>query len=164
MKTIVTYFSRSGNTKKVAEAIFDGVATQKDLKEIGEVSSLDGYDLAFVGFPINAFGPAKEAKDFLTGYCQGKRIALFVTHATPEDAPEWVPFKAACLEAASGANVVGFFDCQGQLASNVKELMLKSDRADLRNWAQMDNSQGQPDARRLERARAFGKDLTSATK
>jgi len=57
--------------------------------------------------------------------------------------------------------VVDLFDCQGQLAQNIKELMLKSDRADLRTWAQMDNSQGQPDASRLARARAFGKEIIS---
>jgi flavodoxin len=52
MKVLVTYVSRTGNTKKVAQAIFEQVKGTKETKELQEVDTLEGYDLAFVGLPI----------------------------------------------------------------------------------------------------------------
>ena len=65
MKTLVAYVTQSGNTRKVAEAIYGEIPGEKELKELSEVESLEGYDLAFVGFPIIAFGPEKSAREFL---------------------------------------------------------------------------------------------------
>ena len=62
MTTLVTCVSRTGNTRKVAEAIFDGITGDKDMKELRQVESLDCYDLTFVGFPIEErFSPAEPA-------------------------------------------------------------------------------------------------------
>ena len=78
MKILVTYFSQTGNTKKVAEAIYGEIEGDKELKEFPEVESLEGYNITFVGFPMQAFGPAQQAKDFLTSQCTGRKIALFL--------------------------------------------------------------------------------------
>ncbi|MGQ9676925.1 MAG: flavodoxin family protein [Chloroflexota bacterium] len=159
MKVLVAYTSRTGNTKKIAETIFQEVRAEKEIKPLSEVTCLDGYDLAFIGLPIEMFGPAKEAKAFLEAHSAGNRIALFMTHAAPEDS-ELVP---ACLdqckEAAAKSNLVGLFDCQGELGQSTKMAMLNSGVPELRAWAEMDNSQGQPDATRLERARAFAREI-----
>ena len=53
MKTLVAYFSQTGNTKKVAESMFDVIQGEKEIKELSEVENVDGYDLLFVGFPID---------------------------------------------------------------------------------------------------------------
>jgi len=37
----------------------------------------------FVGFPIHAFRPAEQGKEFMKTYCQNKQVALFITHAVP---------------------------------------------------------------------------------
>ena len=42
MRTLVTYLSRTGNTRKVAEAIFEAITGDKDLTELAQVDSLDG--------------------------------------------------------------------------------------------------------------------------
>jgi len=39
VKTLVTYMSKTGNTKKVAEAIFDEINGEKEIKTIDEVDS-----------------------------------------------------------------------------------------------------------------------------
>ncbi|MDM8001227.1 MAG: flavodoxin family protein, partial [Dehalococcoidia bacterium] len=41
MKTLVAYVSRTGNTKKVAHAIFAEIRGEKELKELGQVSTLE---------------------------------------------------------------------------------------------------------------------------
>ncbi len=57
--------SLSGNTKKVAEAIFQEIQDEKEIKELGEVENFEGYDIAFVGFPVHRFGPPDKVKNLL---------------------------------------------------------------------------------------------------
>ncbi len=40
MKTLVTYMSQTGNTKKIAEAIYGELEGEKDIKPIAEVKVL----------------------------------------------------------------------------------------------------------------------------
>ena len=115
MKVIVVYYSQTGNTKAVAQAIFKEIRAVKCLKELKEIKSLEGYDLSFVGFPMHYGSPAKQAKGFLEKHTQGKKVAMFVTHATREDSKALKKWLARCKKAATGAELVGFFNCQGKL-------------------------------------------------
>jgi len=160
MKVIVTYMSQTGNTKKVAEAIFQELKGKKEIKPISEVSSLDGYDLAFVGFPIQGYGPAADAKSFLEQHAKGKNIALFITHASPEDSPELKEWLGGCKAAACAANLLGMFDCQGELSQAVADFMLNSGDPTLAAWAkERPTTVGQPDAARLKKARTFAREI-----
>jgi len=159
MTVLVAHASKTGNTKKVAEAIFGEIQGDKEIKRISEVDSLEGYDLAFLGFPVHAEGPAKQAKAFLERQTKGHTIALFITHAAPEDAEELPSFLAKFRDAAAGATLLGMFDCQGQLSAMVKLVMRIHPNAKFRAWAKQDNSKGQPDAVRLEKARAFAREI-----
>lgn len=85
MKVLAAYMSQTGNTRKVAEAIFEEVHAEKEIKELKELDELGGHDFYFVGFPIHAFGPAQAAKDFLEKHASGKDIVLFIRHASHED-------------------------------------------------------------------------------
>jgi flavorubredoxin len=54
MKALVTYFSESGNTEKLAQAIYEGVnASAKEIASISEASANEA-DVIFVGFPVHA--------------------------------------------------------------------------------------------------------------
>lgn len=160
MRVLVAYHSISGNTKKVAEAIFKEIKAEKEMKELREVKDLKGYDLSFIGFPIHAYGPSNDAKAFLEKKVGGKDIALFITHASPEDEPLVQNWIAASRIAASGANIVGLFHCRGELAQNVADMMLGSKDPDLITWAEhRPETLGQPDKARLKKASKFAKDL-----
>lgn len=161
MKVLVTYRSQSGNTKKIAEAIYDGIEAEKDIRPIQEIESLEGYGLAFIGFPIEGFGPSKPVIEFLEKHSQGKKIALFITHAAPEDAPVLSEWFAPAKKMVEGGELLGLFDCRGALAQPVKEHMLKSGNPDLVRWAEKDDSQGHPNDSSLGRARTFGKEITA---
>jgi len=165
MKVLIAYHSVSGNTRKVAEAIHKEIRADKELKPLSDVKDLKGYDLSFIGFPIQASGPANEAKAFLENKVTGKDIALFITHSAPEDEPQVQQWLAACKIAASGANLVGVFDCQGELAQNVAEMMLASKNQQLIEWAgHRPDTLGQPDGGRLKKARRFAKDIMAKYK
>lgn len=159
MRILVTYFSQSGNTRKVAEAIHEELGSDAELKELSEVENLDGYDLTFLGFPIMAFGPAQPAKEFMEKHADGKKVALFVTHAAPEDEAQLEDWLVNCRKAATCAESVGFFHCQGELAEAVAEALLKSDNEMLQAFGRRrPDTLGQPDAERLARARAFARE------
>jgi len=160
MKVLVAYMSKTGNTRKVAEAIFDEIGDEKELKQIEGIDSLNGYDVTFLGFPVHQMGPDKKTARLIETLCVGGRnVVLFITHAAPEDSPDLPPMLDKFRHAARGANVIDMFDCQGQLAKGVKFIMSIMPDARLRLWARIDNSQGQPDHARIESARAFSKDV-----
>lgn len=160
MKVLVTYVSRSGNTRKVAQAIFDEIKGAKELMDLQQVDTLEGYDLAFVGFPIEGYGPAKPAADFLQQQAIGRNVALFITHAAPEDSPDLPVWLGDCKAAAADAKLVSIFDCQGELSEQVADFMTNSKDEKLIAWAKdRPSTIGQPDAARLERARRWTKEV-----
>ena len=163
MKVLVAYTSRTGNTKKVADAVYEAIkADAKEIKTFSEISSTAGYDLLFVGFPIEAFGPSQYARDFLAQHVNGKNVALFITHAAPEDSEDLPPWIDACKDAASGARIVGIFNCQGELAEDIMTALKSSDDPKLKSFGEQGSTtKGQPDASRLERAREFARKMTS---
>lgn len=89
-KVLVTYYSRSGNTRKMAEMISDGLKGKGfgvDLKQVEEVAidSLPSYDGFIVGSP-NYFGtmawPVKKFVDDSVKYFKqldGKAAAAFTS-------------------------------------------------------------------------------------
>jgi flavodoxin len=161
MRVLVAYMSKTGNTRKVAEAIFGEIVDGKEIERIEDVVSLEDYDIAFLGFPVHGQRVEKKVADLLAKHCvQGRNIALFVTHGSREgNVPELQHWLAEFNLAASGANIVGMFNCQGQLAKAVKFVMSMHPNANYRAWVKMDTSQGQPDEARLDKARAFSRQV-----
>ncbi|MHA2397072.1 MAG: flavodoxin family protein, partial [Candidatus Thorarchaeota archaeon] len=49
MKVLVTYRSGTGNTEKIAKAIFEEINVEKEFGPFNDVKTLDGYDFIFVG-------------------------------------------------------------------------------------------------------------------
>jgi flavodoxin len=160
MRVLVAYTSRTGNTKKVAEAIYGEIEEEKAIKDFDNITNLDDYDLVFVGFPIENFGPCEKARKFLKSFCVGKTIVLFITHAAPEYLPVVQRWLTKCIEAASESNIGAVLNCQGELAEDVRQSMLKSPDPMIRAWAEKAiMSKGQPDTTRIERTRLFVKEL-----
>lgn len=162
MKILVTYVSWTGNTRKIAEAIFQEIQGEKELKEFNEVTGLDDYDLVFVGFPIHGSGqPADEARDFLEKFCAGKKVAIFITHSAPVTAPFVPGWIENCKEAAKAVQLIGISDFQGQISLAQVDVMLQSpDPQDLENARNVVHaSLGKPDEEQFERARSFAKEI-----
>ena len=162
MSTLVAYVSQTGNTRKVADAIFEAIPGDKDIKEAADLESLEGYDLVFFGFPIIAFGPNPDAREFLEKNAAGIKLALFVTHgalADQEGVSDWLD---KCREAAAGADIVATFNCQGEVAQTIIDFLLTSDDPKMREFGKLGPStKGQPDESALERARAWAKEVMS---
>ncbi len=66
MKSLVIYSSRTGNTKALAQVVYDALRGEKELVSINAVSQLNaGYDLIAVGFPVMAGKVEPRAKKLL---------------------------------------------------------------------------------------------------
>ena len=67
--------SVTGNTKKIAQSIYDAIADEKEFRELKKLNSLEGYDLIFLGFPIHDFDPPKQAKSLIEKGINQQQVA-----------------------------------------------------------------------------------------
>jgi len=83
MKPCVLYFSRTGNTKRMAEAISKAAKAPAFDMTSSEPSVVEGFDLLIVGTPVEGFRPAKETVAFAERLpkTEGKKAILFCTYA-----------------------------------------------------------------------------------
>jgi flavodoxin len=82
--TLVTYFTQTGNTKKVAEAVYNNIEGDKQIMPISEVQKEDikDYDLIFIGFPVHSHGVPFAMESFIKKIPRDKKIAFFSTHGS----------------------------------------------------------------------------------
>ncbi len=83
MKTAIFYLSRTGNTKRFAEAISESLkAPLFDVTSIKPETQTD-YDLLVIGTPVNGFTACPEVLSFVQKLPEGvnKKAILFCTYA-----------------------------------------------------------------------------------
>ncbi len=155
-KTLVTYFSRTGNTKKIAEAIFEAVPGEKALLPMQEAADLAPYRLVFIGFPVQSHSVPLPVEEFLKRIPAGKKIAFFSTHGsvTGSDLAREAIEHAAVL--VGGAKLVGTFACRGKVSLHALEVLSRSPEHEA--WADMAASAAtHPDDNDAADAKAFAR-------
>ena len=82
MNTCIVYFSRTGNTKRLAQAIAD--TAKAPIYDIASTqpSTLENCDLLILGTPVEGASPAKETLAFIEAMpkVEGKKAILFCTY------------------------------------------------------------------------------------
>ena len=155
-KILVAYISWSGNTKKVAEAIFATLEGDVTISSMDEAQSLEEYELIFVGFPVHSHSVPFKAEDFIKKIPAGKKIALFSTHGslTGSRLSREALEHASIL--ASSSKILGTFACRGKISIQAMEVLSKS--PEHKAWVEMSASaQTHPDENDLEEARTFAR-------
>lgn len=117
MKSLVLWSARTGNTKAVAEAIYEALPGEKEIREEGRDTDFSGYDIIFVGFWAFRRGADMVARRTLSSIHNGK-VAIFGTAGAwpdsqagrdyQENAAALLPEDSTCL---------GTFLCQGRVHS-----------------------------------------------
>src|SRR3989304_3917221 len=82
MRTCVLYFSRTGNTKFMAEAIANAIKAPAFDLATSEPQVVEDYDMIILGTPVEGFKPAKETTAFIERLAKtdAKKVILFCTY------------------------------------------------------------------------------------
>ncbi len=83
MTTAVVYFSRSGNTRRLAEAIADALKAPIFDMATTQPSATENFGTLVLGAPVNGLNPAKEAMAFIKSMPkkEGKKAIVFCTYS-----------------------------------------------------------------------------------
>jgi ferredoxin/flavodoxin len=150
MKSIVVYYSMTGNTKLIATAIQQGIGQDCDLAPLDKIDGahLLDYDLIGIGAPAIGYREPKIVTDFLEGLpsLEGRYAFAFCTHGT---CPSGFIAEMVSALRAKGLAVTGWNDWFGS--------------AFMPYIARPYYSDGHPDAIDIEEAREFGKEILART-
>ena len=158
MRILVTYYTKTGNTKKVAEGIYQALdKNDKALKPMKEVEDVQGYDLIFCGFHVHAHSVPVPAQNFLKKIPASAKVALFSTHGSQREGQ--MPKEA--IHNAIGlvkGEVLGSFTCRGEVDQEVIDELMN--RPEHRAWAtEARSAQSHPDSADLEDAQFFARNI-----
>lgn len=181
MRILVTYFSQTNNTKKIALGIQEELQNQKydvDIKRIEETSpnSLGDYDLVFVGSACHDSDLAEPVKQLLEQIHTGSlfKMAGFVTHATDtgegdergkEMYEKWagkcvVTFTRVCEEKNIG--FLGYFHCLGKPMPPIAGFIHQEIVIGEEEWRAYEKQvQDHPDENDVLNAKAFSRRVLS---
>ena len=171
MKILTTYFSQTGNTERIARAIHNEAIAQHDsvihrLDAIHD-SSLDGYNLIFIGSPCHAGNLAAPVRDFLSQLPDNPpfHLAGFITHASPAysktDFESCVSYFASLCKKKK-ITYHGCFECQGSLTPQLREFIKKSKKIPDDEWDRfLKSNNGHPDKEDENNARSYARKVLS---
>lgn len=134
MKALVTYYSQTGNTEKLARAIYEAIHIEKEILAVEKVQNAKGYDIIFVGFPVQSHSVPAKLLSFFKGLPEGQKIALFCTHGSlrgghlPKQALEHA------ISLASRARILGTFGVRGKVSPGIIDAL--KHQAEHQAWAE----------------------------
>ena len=165
MRTQVLYKSRTGNTEKLAKAVFEAIpGTDKDIAPFHGQTDYNMGDLYFIGFWTDRGSASVEVLDYL-GSLQGKRIALFGTCGMGQSPEYYKKIEENIRVFIENDNeYMGAYICQGKMPMAVREKYEhmknpqneKQMEAMIRNF---DMAMLHPDEADLRGVRSFVKDI-----
>ncbi len=126
MKAIVLYSTRTGNTKKVAEAIASALPAGSPCVSVKDLpADIASYDCVFLGFWVDRGNADKDSQEALKSL-KNKHVAIFATlGADPKSAHAAESLDKAAAFLPEGVAVAGTFICQGAVDPKLIEMMYK---------------------------------------
>jgi flavodoxin I len=157
MRVLITYYSETGNTEKLAKGIYDGIFfVEKQIAAIKSVGGVMNEDLIFVGFPVHAHSVPLKVEKFLRKIPEGKKIALFATHGSLRGGEFAVEAFYDAIGFARKRTLLGTFGCRGEVRRDLIEKLMK--KPEDRYWAmEAQSAAGHPDQADLEEARQWAR-------
>lgn len=155
-KILVTYFSTTGNTKKIAEAIYESVEGEKTFVPVDKVQETADFSLIFIGFPVHSHSLPLKIEGLIKKIPQGQKVAFFSSHGSLTGSRLSREALEYAVVLASKAKILGTFSCRGRVSSKALEVLSRS--PEHKAWTEMAASaQTHPDEGDLEDARSFAK-------
>jgi len=122
MRSLVVFSSLTGNTAKVARAVYEVLPEPREIHPVDTAPPPDGFDFIAVGFWVDKGMPDARSRSYLE-CLKGKRIGLFGTLGADPASDHAGKCLEKALELAEGNAVMGTFLCQGRIDPKVIETM-----------------------------------------
>ncbi len=120
MKALVVYSSQTGNTKKLAEALYETLSCEKEIFPVAEAPDPSSYDLVALGFWFQAGKPDPKSAEYMAKVKDNK-VFLFATHGAAVGSDHVKGALDQARELVPEAEVIGSFTCQGEVNPKVLE-------------------------------------------
>lgn len=127
MNTLIAYATLTGNTKKVAQSIYDIVKDNKQIICLNENKNIDtnNFDTIIIGYWVDKGHMDNVSKKFLKNL-KNKNIALFGTLGADPNSDHGKNVQAKVNKLCSeNNNCIGSFLCQGKVDPKLVEKMGK---------------------------------------
>jgi len=153
MKTLITYFSQTNNTARIAAGICEAMISQGQqvrMERILDISpeTLNDYDLVFIGSACHDADIAEPVKLFLEEIIPDPtfKMAGFVTHSTTMDDgsdrnrelyEQWAgkcPGSFELISHQKGIDFLGYFHCQGAPNEGIADFIHRVIITDENEW------------------------------
>jgi flavodoxin len=153
MQSMVVYSSQSGNTGLLAEAVYETLSSAKAIYPVGEAPEPDDSDLVAVGFWLQAGQPDPQTQAYLKKIGRQK-VFLFATHGAAVESEHARQAMAFARQLLPEADIIGQFNCQGQVSPKVLEKVAKKQPPPV--WlADAPQAAGHPDQNDIDRLQAM---------
>ncbi|MCG7851212.1 MAG: flavodoxin family protein [Methanosarcinaceae archaeon] len=164
MKALVAYYSNTGNTEKLAQAIYEGIEqAEKEILHIKEVKDVGDSDIIFCGFPVQSHSMPGEAEAFIKSIPEDKKLAFFATHGSLRGGQLAIQAFYHAMSLTSKGTVLGTFGCRGKVKSSIIDALMK--KVEHRSWAiEAQGAVGHPDESDFEDAKAWAKEMIAKAK
>jgi len=126
MKNLIVYSSKSGNTKKLAEAAFDFLPGENVLKNVDEKPDPKGYDFVVIGFWLQAGKADPESYDYLENLVPSN-VFLFASHGAGTDSAHAGNAMEGAKKLVAASQILGTFNCQGEVKAEFLAKVQKKD-------------------------------------
>jgi flavodoxin len=161
MRALVAYSSLTGNTKKIAEAMYEEINIEKDIFKSNENFNIENYDFIVVGYWVDKGICDNKIKEIL-GKTNNKNIILFGTLGAKENSAYYESIKKRIEALVPESNkILGHFLCQGKINEKLTEKykeMLKNNQGDEHIKEQLENHEEamkHPDEKDIYNAKNF---------
>ena len=128
MKALVVYSTKTKNTLKLAEALYDTLRYTKELKSITDNPDPEDYGFIAVGFWVKDGKPDPATMEFLPKIRDGQEVFLFATHASARDSKPIRNAMKVAKELTKKGRIVGTFGCQGGMSPEMMEKIAAQDK------------------------------------
>lgn len=180
MKVLVAYYSETGNTEKIAKAIYEEASRENEahLKRVKDISAetLNNYDLVFLGSACHSADLAAPVKKLLRGLPESPKFKLagFFTHSvwTPEQNErakavfdKWASKCIISFESISKEKRIdfkGYYHCQGSPNLRIRIFIRTAIIRSHKEWkSYIREARKHPSLEDLEKASNFARKIIS---
>jgi flavodoxin len=158
MRSLVTYYTRTGNTEKLARAIYEVIETDKGIMPMEELRSPGDYDVIFCGFPVQSHSVPVPVQTFIKSLPAGKKLAFFITHGSLRGGQLATTAIEHAVSLAPHSKVLGTFGCRGKVEPKIIEQLMKE--PEHKKWAKEAlSASSHPDQADLDDGKDFARKM-----